>query len=94
MGKEAFYASLCYQGIRGGAIYVDADSVVYKNQTLTIPEAYKNIVMPIKDIDKIEKGWLLFLPTVAIYLKNQKGFKFVIFDRKKFLENVAQYRDA
>lgn len=44
MGKEAFYASLCYQGITGGAIYVDADSVVYKNQTLTLPEAYTNIV--------------------------------------------------
>lgn len=88
--KKTFYGSLCYQGIRGGAIFIDDESVVYRNQTLTLPEEYKNIVMPIKEIEKVEKGYMLLFPTVTIYLKNQKYYKFVVFNRKGFLENLEQ----
>lgn len=90
--KKAYCGSLCYQGIRGGGIFIDNKSVIYKNKTLTLPEEYKNIVMPIKEIEKIEKGCMLFFPTVKIYLKDQKSYKFIIFNRKKFLEEMMKHQ--
>lgn len=82
--RQCFYASLCHQGLRGGAIFVDDNSITYQNQTLTIPEAYKNIEIPFQEIRKIEKGRVLLLPAVTVCLHDRK-YRFVIFGRKKFL---------
>lgn len=90
--KKAFYGSLCYQGIRGGAIIINNGAVIYKNQTLTLPDEYKNIVLPIKEIADVEKGWLLCLPTITIHLKSKKKYKFVIFNRKGFLNQLEKLR--
>lgn len=88
--KKLFRASLCYQGLRGGAISVDAEAVAYRNQTLTLPEKYKNIVMPIEEIVRVEKGFAAFFPTVTIYLKNDRQYRFVIFSRNKFIQCLKQ----
>ena len=50
LAKKAFYGSLFYKGVRGGAIIVNDDSIVYKNQTITLESEYKNIIIPFKDI--------------------------------------------
>ena len=84
--KKAFYASLCYQGARGGAIYVEDESIVYKNQTLTIPNEYKNLVMKVQDIERVEKCSAFIFPAVKIYFNNQRMYKFIIFNRKRFCE--------
>lgn len=88
--KEAFYGSLCYEGLRGGAIQVNDQAVIYKNQTLTLPDEYKNIEMPFQDIEKVEKGRAGLFPAVTIYLKNGKKYKLVVFNRKKFLGCLGQ----
>lgn len=90
--KKAFRGSLCYKGLRGGAIFVDNKFVVYKNQTLTLSERYKNIVIPIEEIAKVKKGYAIVFPTVTIYLKNNEKYRFVIFSRKKFIECLQQVR--
>lgn len=92
--KKIFYGSLCYQGIRGGAIAITNHTIRYKNQTLTLPEQYKNITIPIKQIKKIQKGRVLLLPTVTIYLKNPSNqqYKFVVFNRKRFLNVLHQIK--
>ena len=41
--RKAFYGSLCYEGIRGGAIIVDDEAIIYRSKVLTLPEEYKNI---------------------------------------------------
>jgi len=92
--EKVFYGSLCDQGRRGGAIYVDNEAIAYKNQTLTLPEEYKNIIIPIKEIERIEKGCMLLFPTVTIYLKNHRHYKFIIFNRKRFLDNIEQFSDG
>ena len=86
--KKAFYASLFYEGVRGGAIVVNDYAIVYKNQTLTLPSEYKNIVMPFADIDKIESGRALLFPTFTIYLRNGKFYKYLIFNRKRFYKTL------
>ena len=86
--KKAFYASLFYEGVRGGAIIVNDTAVIYKNQTLTLPDEYKNIVMPFEDIDRIESGGAFPFPTFTIHLKNGKYYKFIIYNRKRFYKTM------
>lgn len=86
--KKAFYASLCHNGIRGGAVFIKDDCVIYRNQTLTLEEEYKNIVIPISDIAKIETSHIFVFPTVALTLKNNRKYKFVIFNRNTFLDII------
>lgn len=86
--RKVFYASLCYKGIRGGAIFVDEDSVEYRNQSLTLPSEYKDIIIKKTDIVKKETGLLCLLPTVTLYTTQTK-YRFVIFHRKKFLQELS-----
>ncbi|MCH5323902.1 MAG: hypothetical protein J1E39_01690 [Eubacterium sp.] len=66
--KKAFYGSLCHDGIRGGGIYVTDDTVTYKTGAF-LPDEYRNIIIPIADIERTESGRTAFLPTVTLYLK-------------------------
>lgn len=83
--KKSFYGSLCHKGIRGGAIFITDNAIIYKNQTLTLPDEYKNIIIPFCEIKEIKNGWTLLFPAIIIYLKNQNTYKFIIFNRNKFL---------
>ena len=83
--EKAFRASLCYHGLRGGAVYIENGAVVYKNQTATMPEAYKNIVMPVQEITAVEKGRKLIFPTVTLRLAGGASYCFVVFARERFL---------
>lgn len=88
--KIAFYGSLCYEGIRGGAITVEDGIVRYRSKSLTLPEEYKDIQMPVSEIECAEAGYLFVLPTVTIRLKSGENYRFVIFARKRFLACLAQ----
>ena len=82
--QKAFYASLFYDGIRGGAIIVNDTAIVYKNQTLTLPNEYENIVMPFADIDHVEISRAFLFYAFTIYLKSGKSYKYLIFNHKRF----------
>ena len=83
--KEVFAASLCREGILGGGIIVDDESITYKTGKVTVSPRYRNIEMKYRDIQSISKGWLLFFPTVSITMRNGESFKFIIFSRQRFL---------
>lgn len=84
--KKAFYGSLIYKGLRGGAVIINDDSVIYKNHTITLEPEYKNIMMPFKDIERIEQAGIFLFPVITIQLKNGRHYKFIIYDRKRFLK--------
>ena len=86
--KKAFYGSLVHHGIRGGAIIIDEGCLVYKNQTATLEAEYKNIRIPFQEIERVEPGNLFLFPTMTVYLKDEREYKFVIFNRKRFLEEM------
>ena len=83
--KKVFRSSLCYEGIRGGAITIEEDKVRYRSKVLTLPEEYKDIEMPMDEISGVEKGNMFLFPTVIIRMKNGESYKFVVFSRKQFL---------
>lgn len=84
--KNTFSVSLCKNGIIGGWIVIEENSMSYRTGKLTIPEKYKNLVMNYKDILSVTEGTFLLLPTVIFKMKNEEEYKFIVFARKRFLE--------
>ena len=49
MGKT-FVCSLCRNGIIGGGLYIDEQSITYSTQKLTVSPLYRNLVLPMNEI--------------------------------------------
>ena len=84
--KNTFSVSLCKNGLLGGWIVVEEESMTYRTGKLTIPEKYRNLEMKYQDIFSVTEGNMLFLPTVTVKMKNDEEYKFVVYSRKRFLE--------
>ncbi len=82
--RNVFVCSLCHNGILGGAIYLEHGSVTYRTQKLTVSEKYRNLVMPIKDIKEITWQQAVF-PVATFHMRNGDEFKFIIFNRSRFI---------
>ena len=48
MGKT-FVCSLCRNGIIGGGLYIDEQSITYSTQKLTVSPLYRNLVLPMNE---------------------------------------------
>ena len=49
--RKVFMCSLCHKGIVGGGLYLDNQAVTYRTQKLTVSEKYKNLILPLKEIN-------------------------------------------
>ena len=90
--NKYFIASLCKNGIIGGAILADDEAITYKTNKLTVPVELRNIKMKYRDIKNTEPGWLFVFPTVSVEMKNGAVHKFVIFGRKRFMDFINEMR--
>lgn len=90
--NKYFIASLCKNGILGGAILADDEAITYKTNKLTVPVELRNLRMRYRDIKSTEAGWLFVFPIVSVEMKNGAVHKFVIFGRKGFINFINQTR--
>ena len=90
--NKYFIASLCKNGIIGGAILADDEAITYKTNKLTVPVEVRNLKMRYCDIKNTEAGWLLVFPTVSVEMKNGAVHKFVIFGRMRFMDFINEMR--
>ena len=82
--KKAFMGSLiCRNGILGGAIYIEDNSITYKTNKLTVDKKYKNILLPIGEIQSISWSRIVF-PIATFNMANGEQYKFMIFNKKRF----------
>ena len=81
--KKSFICSLCYNGILGGVLYLDENSVAYKTNKLTVDKLYKNLVLPLDEIAEITWKWVVF-PVATFRMKNGVEHKFIIFNKRRF----------
>ena len=81
--KKAFVCSLCHNGILGGGLYLDNTSLTYKTNKLTVDKAYRNLVLPLNEIKKIDWKWIIF-PVATFRMASGKQYKFIIFNKKRF----------
>ena len=90
--KDAFMASLFHEGVLGGALYLRSDKALYRTEKTTVDPKYRYLEMPYNSIEQLETGWALFFPTVTFVMKNGISYKFVIFNRKRFLSRLDALR--
>lgn len=85
---KKFIASLCCEsGIIGGGIWLNNDAIIFNTQKLIVPVMYKNIRILYWDVKEISIYQVLFtIPVVTIHLKQGLTYKFIIFNRNRFLK--------
>lgn len=83
--KKYFIVSLCKNGILGGGIVANEESITYHTGKVTIPDKYKKIEMKYVDIKSLITDKLLLLPTVTVEMNYGEEYKFIVFARQRFL---------
>lgn len=81
--KKAFVCSLCHEGVLGGGLYLDNISVTYRTQKVTVSDKYKNLVLPLKEIEKITWKWVVF-PVATFHMTNGEKYKIIIYNKRRF----------
>jgi len=84
--KKYFICSLCHNGILGGGLIVDDNSVTYKTNKLTVAPEYRNLVLPLKEIRDITWKQILF-PVATFHMANGDEFRFLIFAKNRFIKH-------
>ena len=90
--RKSFVCSLCHNGIIGGGLYLDHQSVTYVCQKLTIDKKYKKLVLPLNDIKEITWEWVIF-PLATFYMNNGEIYKFLIFNKCRFEKWFQEYKN-
>ena len=90
--KKSFMCSLCHEGILGGGLSLDERAVTYRTQKLTVEEKYKNLVLPLNEINEVTWRWIV-LPVATFHMKNGEKYHIIIFNKRRFEKYYRQYRD-
>lgn len=88
--RKVFMCSLCRNGILGGGLYLDNQSIIYRTQKLTVNEKYRNLVLPLNEIRKITWKWIIF-PVATFLMKNGEEYKLIIFNKWRFEKYYQTY---
>lgn len=92
--KDAFMASFFHEGVLGGAIYLQKDKAIYRTNKLQVEPQYRNLEMPYYNLEEIEIGWVLCFPTVILSMKSGVSYKFILWNRKKFLPRLDELKNG
>ena len=87
---KSFFCSLCHNGILGGGLYLDSQSLTYKTNKLTVDPKYRNLVLPLQEIKEISWKWIIF-PIATVDMKNGELHKFIIFNKLRFEKWFQEY---
>ncbi|MBD5496350.1 MAG: hypothetical protein HDR11_01095 [Lachnospiraceae bacterium] len=88
--RKVFMCSLCRNGILGGGLYLDNQSIIYRTQKLTVNEKYRNLVLPLNEIRKITWKLIIF-PVATFLMKNGEEYKLIIFNKWRFEKYYQTY---
>ena len=91
--EKTYVASLCCQGLLGGGLFLDDERVTYRTGKLQVPAEIRNLQLPFCRIKGVEKSKALFLPTVTIEMQDGRAWKFLVFGRNSFLNNLKTAMD-
>ena len=90
--KKSFVCSLiCHNGIVGGALYLDENSLTYKTNKLTVDRAYRNLVLPLNQIAELTWKWIVF-PVATFHMASGEKYKVMIFNKRRFQKYYAEVR--
>ena len=87
---KSFVCSLCRNGILGGGLYLDSQSLTYKTNKLTVDKKYRNFVLPMQEIKEISWKWIVF-PIATVHMENGERYKFLIYNKSRFAKWFQVY---
>lgn len=70
----------------------ETDRIIYKTNRVSAAPQYRRVEMKYSDIDGIDSGKKFLFPTVTVKKKNGNNYKFVMFNRKKFLNRYQELK--
>lgn len=88
--RKVFMCSLCHNGILGGGLYLEPQSVTYRTQKLTVNKKDRNLVLPLKEIKEITWKRKVF-PIATFHMKNGEKYKMIIFNKARFIKYYQEY---
>jgi len=91
--RKAFMCSLCHNGILGGGLYLDTQSVIYICRKVTVDKKYKEIILPLNEINELTWKWVVF-PVATFCMKTGERYVFIIFNKWRFDKYYQQYSRA
>jgi hypothetical protein len=89
---KTFMCSLCRGGILGGVLYLDSQSLIYRTNKLTVDQKYRNLVLPMHQIDEISWKWIIF-PTATVHMKSGELYTFIVFNKSRFEKWFHEYSE-
>ena len=91
--KKVFICSLCHNGILGGGLYLDEQSVTYRTNKLTVDEKYRNLVLPLCEITELTWKQIVF-PIASFHMANGEEYKFLIFNKRRFERYYHEFKNS
>ena len=89
--RKVFICSLIHNGILGGAIYLDQQSVTYRTNKLTVDPKIRNLTLPLQDIDALTWKRMIF-PVATFRMKNGEEYRFLIFNQARFCRAFEEFK--
>ena len=91
--RKAFMCSLIHRGILGGGLYLDQQAVTFVCNKLTVEQEFKKLSMPFEKIESLTWQQVIF-PIAVFQLRSGEAYRFLVFNKKRFMNYYQQYRDA
>ncbi len=91
--NRAFMCSLCHNGILGGALYLNENTVTYRTNKLTVEKEYRNLVLSLDEIENLTWKWIVF-PVATFRMKSGAEHKFIIFSKRRFNKYYTQVKNS
>ena len=88
--QKTFICSLCHNGILGGGLYLDAEAVTFRTNKLTVDRKYRNLVLPLREIEEITWKQVVF-PVATFHMKSGDNYKMIIFEKTRFCKCYQEY---
>lgn len=89
--RKAFVCSLCRNGILGGGLYLDRQSVTYRTNKLTVDPKYRNLILPLNEIQSLTWKWIVF-PVADFQMADGETYRFLLFNKPRFMKWYAEYK--
>ena len=80
---KTFVCSLCHNGLIGGVLHLDSQSLTYKTNKLTVDKKFRKLVLPMQEIKEISWKRIAF-PIATVNMVNGESYQFMIFNQSEF----------
>ena len=90
--RKAFVCSLiCHNGILGGGLFLEPETLTYRTNKLTVDKKYRNLVLPLAQIKEINWKRVVF-PIATFRMENGEEYKILLFNKARFEKYYGEYR--